>query len=75
MMEEAENKESQIQLVKTQIAKRDNALQKFVKLNGSLVANPQEESYNKYILSSYARIEILQEEKIALADKAAALVS
>jgi inhibitor of growth protein 3 len=56
------------------IAVRDNSLQKFIKLNGSLVQNPKEEPYSKIITQAYERAQILQEEKIGLSDKAAALV-
>lgn len=53
---------------------RDSSLQKFIKLNGSLVQNPKEEPYSKIILQHYERAQILQEEKIGLVEKAAALV-
>jgi hypothetical protein len=56
------------------IAARDNSLQKFIKLNGSLVQNPKEEPYAKLIQQNYERAQILQEEKIGLVEKAAALV-
>jgi hypothetical protein len=37
--------------------------------------NPKEEPYNKVVIQSYERAQILQEEKIGLVEKAAALVS
>ena len=37
--------------------------------------NPKEEPYNKVVINNYERAQILQEEKIGLVEKAAALVS
>lgn len=67
-------KDQQIQECRSMIAARDSNLQKFIKLNGSLVQNPKEEPYAKIIVQQYERAQILQEEKIGLAEKAAALV-
>ena len=53
---------------------RDNSLQKFIKLNGSLVQNPKEDPYSKIIMQQFEKCQILQEEKIGLVDKAMALV-
>ena len=36
--------------------------------------NPKEEPYNKVVINNYERAQILQEEKIGLVEKAAALV-
>jgi len=74
LYEEVQAKDTQIQEARTMIAQRDNSLQKFIKLNGSLVQNPKEEPYSKVILEQYERAQILQEEKIGLVEKAAALV-
>lgn len=68
-------KDAQIQELRAAIQQRDNSLQKFIKLNGSLVVNPKEEPYNKVVIQNYERAQILQEEKIGLVEKAAALVS
>ena len=68
-------KDAQIQELRAAINQRDNSLQKFIKLNGSLVVNPKEEPYNKVVIQNYERAQILQEEKIGLVEKAAALVS
>lgn len=68
-------KDQQIQELRAAIQQRDNSLQKFIKLNGSLVQNPKEEPYSKVILQNYERAQVLQEEKIGLSEKAAALVS
>ena len=53
---------------------RDASLQKFIKLNGSLVQNPNEECYSKIIQQNMDKAQVLQEEKIALSEKAASLV-
>jgi hypothetical protein len=67
-------KDQQIQDLRAAIQQRDNSLQKFIKLNGSLVQNPKEEPYSKVILQNFERAQVLQEEKIGLSEKAAALV-
>ena len=67
-------KDQLIQECRTIIQARDNSLQKFIKLNGSLVQNPKEEPYSKIIQQQYEKAQVLQEEKIALVDKATALV-
>ncbi|KAF2748381.1 hypothetical protein M011DRAFT_466786 [Sporormia fimetaria CBS 119925] len=53
---------------------RDQALQKFVKLNGAQVENPKEAGSAKTILSAFERAQIVQEEKLGLAEKAAMLM-
>lgn len=75
LYEEVQDKDRQIQELRVSIQQRDNSLQKFIKLNGSLVVNPKEEPYNKVVIQNYERAQILQEEKIGLVEKAAALVS
>ena len=67
-------KDQQIQEARAIIAQKDSSLQKFIKLNGSLVQNPQEEKYSKIILQNYDKAQILQEEKIGLVERAAILV-
>lgn len=75
LYEEMQAKDLQISELRAAIQQRDNSLQKFIKLNGSLVQNPKEEPYSKVILQNYERAQVLQEEKIGLSEKAAALVS
>lgn len=75
LYEEVQAKDLQIQESRNVISVRDSSLQKFIKLNGSLVQNPKEEPYSKLIAQHYERAQLLQEEKIALVEKAAALVS
>jgi len=67
-------KDQQIQELRAAIQQRDGSLQKFIKLNGSLVQNPKEEPYSKIITQNFERAQVLQEEKVGLADKAAILV-
>ncbi|KAF1916636.1 inhibitor of growth proteins N-terminal histone-binding-domain-containing protein [Ampelomyces quisqualis] len=74
LYEEMQAKDQQISDLRAAIQQRDNSLQKFIKLNGSLVQNPKEEPYSKVILQNYARAQVLQEEKIGLSEKAAALL-
>ena len=67
-------KDQIIQECRAVIANRDQSLQKFIRLNSSLVQNPKEEPYSKVILQNFERAQTLQEEKIALSEKAAALL-
>jgi inhibitor of growth protein 3 len=74
LYEEVQAKDNQIQELRSAIQQRDGSIQKFIKLNGSLVENPKEAGYSKTIMVNYEKAQILQEEKIGLVDKAAALV-
>ena len=74
LYEEMQAKDQQIQECRSIINARDASQQKFIKLNGSLVQNPKEESYSKTISQNYDKAQILQEEKIGLSEKATALV-
>lgn len=56
------------------IEQRDGSLHRFIRTNGSLTHNPKEDLYNKTILDEYAKAKKLQDEKIALANKALGLV-
>ena len=73
-MEEMMAKDVPLQECRSIITNRDNAVQKFVKLNGSHIPNPKEETHNKTILANYDKAQILQEEKLALSEKAAILL-
>ncbi|KAL1798938.1 hypothetical protein ACET3X_002975 [Alternaria dauci] len=74
LYEEVQAKDNQIQELRSAIQQRDSSIQKFIKLNGSLVENPKEAGYSKTIMANYEKAQILQEEKIGLVDKAAALL-
>lgn len=73
-MEEIQAKDKTIQECRTTINSRDNSIQKFIKLNGSLAPNPKEEQYSKTILQNLDRCQSLQDEKIHLSEKACVLL-
>lgn len=56
------------------VTSRDTSLQKFIRLNGSHALNPKEDSYNRTILQNMDRCQVLQDEKVVLVEKAAALL-
>jgi len=70
LYEEAEAKQAAINECTTIINHRDAQIQKFIKHNGSLVVNPKEEQYKKTILENMDKAMALQEEKLALIQKA-----
>ncbi|KAL1953939.1 hypothetical protein VTO42DRAFT_2017 [Malbranchea cinnamomea] len=74
LMEEIQAKDKAIQECRAIIASRDTSLQKFIRLNGSLVLNPKEELYSKTILQNMDRCQVLQDEKVVLSEKACALL-
>ncbi|KAH8695937.1 inhibitor of growth proteins N-terminal histone-binding-domain-containing protein [Talaromyces proteolyticus] len=74
LMEEVQAKDRVIQECRTTINSRDNSIQKFIKLNGSLAPNPKEEQYSKTILQNLDRCQTLQDEKIQLSEKACVLL-
>lgn len=69
MQEEIADKDRQMQTCLDLIAHRDASIQKFIKSNGTHVVNPKEEHLRKVILENYDKIQLLQEEKCALAQK------
>lgn len=73
-MEEIQAKDKVIQECRAVIASRDASLQKFIKLNGSHTLNPKEESYSNAIIQNMDRCQVLQDEKIALSEKAAVIL-
>ncbi|KZF22441.1 hypothetical protein L228DRAFT_248130 [Xylona heveae TC161] len=74
LLEEIAAKDKVIQECRAVITARDNSIQKFIKLNGSLQINPKEDSYSKTIAQNFDRAQILQEEKVGLSEKAAVLL-
>ncbi|KAI9043555.1 putative PHD finger domain protein [Aspergillus affinis] len=74
LMEEIQAKDKIIQDCRTTINSRDNSIQKFIKLNGSLAPNPKEEQYGKTILQNLEKSGLLQDEKIQLSEKAVVLL-
>jgi inhibitor of growth protein 3 len=75
LTEEIQAKDKLIQEARIAISQRENSIHKSIKQNGSLVPHPKEEAYNTFILAQMIRAEALQDEKIALADKACQLVN
>ena len=51
------------------ITKEDSKIQKWIRLHGSHVVNPKEDASRTIIRTSYDQAELLQEEKLALAQK------
>lgn len=49
-------------------------MQKSIQSTGSLVVHPKEGQFNKTILENYDRAQRLQDEKVALVQKASTLV-
>lgn len=70
LLEEIQAKDHQILAYKDEINKRDQALQKWVRLNGGHVPNPKEDAFTKTIGDCFDKCEILQAEKCGLSEKA-----
>ena len=75
LLEEIQAKDRIVQECRSFVASRDNSLQKFLKANGPGQANPKEEIFVKNVMTSFDRAQAVQEEKVALSEKAATLVS
>jgi inhibitor of growth protein 3 len=69
MQDEIAAKERQIQICMDVINSRDTSIQKWIRVNSSAVVNPKEEQMRKTVLENYDKVQILQEEKCALAQK------
>lgn len=69
MQEEIEQKDRQMQECMSIITKNDSQIQKWIRTNGSSVPNPKEENLSRIILENYDKAQVLQEEKVALAQK------
>jgi inhibitor of growth protein 3 len=70
LLEEIQAKDLQIFAFKDEIQKRDNQLQKWVRVNGGHVQNPKEDAFSRTINDCYDKCEILQAEKCGLSEKA-----
>lgn len=75
LYEEMEAKDRIMQECKNTITRLDASIQKFLKMNGARQVNPKEEGYVQTISSNYDKLERIQDEKVALSEKAAILVS
>lgn len=69
MQDEIREKDKEMNVCLGIIEKNDNSIQKWIRINGSHVPNPREEHCRKLITENYDKAEILQAEKIALAQK------
>jgi inhibitor of growth protein 3 len=69
MQDEIAAKDKQIQICMDIINSRDASIQKWIRMSTALVPNPKEEQLRKTILENYDKVQILQEEKCALAQK------
>ena len=74
MMEEIHAKDKDMQRYQSIITSRDGHLQKHIRLNGSLVPHPKEKEYEEIILQNHDLCQDLQNQKIALSDKACVLL-
>lgn len=74
MMEEIQAKDREMQKSQSAINTKDGSLQRHLKLNGSLNAHPKEKEYSEAILKNYDLCQDLQNQKIALSDKACTLL-
>ena len=70
LLEEIAAKDAQIHAFRDEILKRENQIQKWVRVNGGHVLNPKEEAFTKTINDCYDKCEILQAEKCGLSEKA-----
>jgi inhibitor of growth protein 3 len=69
MQDEIREKDIEMKVCIGVIERHDASIQKWIRINGSHVPNPKEDSLRKLILEAYDKAEILQAEKIALAQK------
>jgi len=75
ILEELEEKEKDIQKLLQKIEKENHRVQRFIKMNGSMMVDPQAEPNGKEIRRLYDDVERLQNEKCSLADRSTRLVS
>jgi len=69
MQEEIEEKDRQLSDCLTVIARNDAAIQKWIKMNSSHTPNPKDGQLSQTIMANYQKAKLLQQEKIALAQK------
>jgi inhibitor of growth protein 3 len=74
MMEEIQAKDREMQKYQSVINAKDGSLQRHLKLNGSLSAHPKEKEHSEAILKNYDLSQEMQNQKIALSDKACVLL-
>lgn len=69
MQDEIAEKDRLMQDCLQVINRNDQAIQKWIRLNGSHTPNPREEMLSRGIVENYDKAQVLQEEKVALALK------
>lgn len=69
MQEEIREKDKQMEKCRIVINRADSRIQAFIRENGSHTSNPNEEKYHRAIIENFDKAELLQAEKIALAEK------
>ena len=74
MMEEIQAKDKEMAKHSQVIATKDGSLQKHVKVNGSMTPHPKEAEYSQAVLKNLDHCDELQNQKIALSDKACILL-
>lgn len=74
MMEEIQAKDKEMQHHLLQINQKDAAIQKQIKLQGSMAPHAKEKEYSDSIHKSYKEVQDLQDQKIGLSDKASLLL-
>jgi len=75
ILEELEEKEKDIQKLLQKVEKENHRVQRFIKMNGSMMVDPQAEPNGKEVRRLYDDVERLQNEKCSLADRSTRLVS
>jgi inhibitor of growth protein 3 len=75
LLEEIQAKDKVMHECRKAIAQRDNSIQRFIQANGSHAINPKEDGYNTAVDQAFKKAYVLQEEKLALSEKACLLVS
>lgn len=75
LLEEVQAKDDLQSQCRTKIHELDIALQKHVKLKGASVKHDREEAILQTVNAQFDRAQALQDEKVALSNKAAFLVS
>jgi len=75
LLEEVEAKDKVIQECRNVIHTRDSSIQKHLKVNGAGHAHPKDDAYTKSILSNFDKAMGIQDEKVALSEKASVIVS
>ncbi len=74
LLEEVEAKDKVIQECRNVIHTRDSSIQKHLKVNGAGHAHPKDDAYTKSILSNFDKAMGIQDEKVALSEKASVIV-